>query len=254
MSRTRDIIALSVISTLFAAANAWLLISGRIEADASGVGIIVAAGITLIMYSLLYKDNPLFKAVENLYVGVGLGYTVVIGWFHFLKPDVLDALVKPAIESLSRQPDKAPQWSLLVPSIMGMFMLLRVSQRLSWLSRWSYAFIMGAGAGMSIPLTVSSYMLKQSWQTMAPLLDRTNPAAPSIEINAALILVGVIAVLCYFFFSVEHRGPIGVASRAGVCYLMISFGASFGFTVMARVSLLIGRFQFLMGNWLHVIE
>ena len=35
---------------------------------------------------------------------------------------------------------------------------------------------------------------------------------------------------------------------------MIAFGASFGYTVMARVSLLIGRIQFLLHDWLGVIQ
>ena len=34
--------------------------------------------------------------------------------------------------------------------------------------------------------------------------------------------------------------------------LMISFGAGYGYTVMSRVSLLIGRFQYLIQDWLHL--
>jgi hypothetical protein len=34
---------------------------------------------------------------------------------------------------------------------------------------------------------------------------------------------------------------------------MIAFGASFGYTVMARVSLLIARVQFLLRDWLHIL-
>ena len=45
----------------------------------------------------------------------------------------------------------------------------------------------------------------------------------------------------YFFFSIEHVGPIRVAARTGILFLMIAFGAAFGYTVMARMSLLIGR-------------
>ena len=41
----------------------------------------------------------------------------------------------------------------------------------------------------------------------------------------------------------------GVA-RAGIYLLMISFGASFGYTVMGRLSLLIGRVRFLLFDWL----
>ena len=32
-------------------------------------------------------------------------------------------------------------------------------------------------------------------------------------------------------------------SRVGIYFLMIKFGASFGFAVMGRISLLIGRFE-----------
>ena len=31
---------------------------------------------------------------------------------------------------------------------------------------------------------------------------------------------------------------------------MAGFGAGYGYTVMSRISLLIGRFQFLLDNWL----
>jgi membrane protein implicated in regulation of membrane protease activity len=58
-----------------------------------------------------------------------------------------------------------------------------------------------------------------------------------------LILVGVVTVLVYFFFSIEHKGPIQIAARIGIYFLMINFGAGFGYTVMARMSLLIGRFD-----------
>ena len=48
----------------------------------------------------------------------------------------------------------------------------------------------------------------------------------------------------------EHKGTLGVFSRLGVFFLMAGFGAGYGYTVMSRISLLIGRFQFLLDNWL----
>jgi hypothetical protein len=51
----------------------------------------------------------------------------------------------------------------------------------------------------------------------------------------------VSSVLFYFFFSIEHSGPGKVVARTGIVFLMIAFGAAFGYTVMARMSLLIGR-------------
>jgi hypothetical protein len=68
-----------------------------------------------------------------------------------------------------------------------------------------------------------------------------------------LIIVGVIATLSYFYFSKEHKGVLGVAAKIGIWFMMIAFGASFGYTVMARISLLIGRVYFLLHNWLGLI-
>jgi hypothetical protein len=68
-------------------------------------------------------------------------------------------------------------------------------------------------------------------------------ANPQSGINTMILLIGVVSVLFYFFFSVEHTGPGYVTARTGIYFLMIGFGAAFGYTVMSRMSLLIGRFR-----------
>ena len=59
--------------------------------------------------------------------------------------------------------------------------------------------------------------------------------------NDLILFIGTITGLIYFFFSKEHKGSIGTLSKIGIYFLMIKFGASFGFAVMGRISLLIGR-------------
>jgi hypothetical protein len=54
----------------------------------------------------------------------------------------------------------------------------------------------------------------------------------------------------YFFFSKEHKGITGRMADIGIWVLMVGFGSTFGFTVMSRVSLLVGRFEFLINTWL----
>jgi hypothetical protein len=65
-----------------------------------------------------------------------------------------------------------------------------------------------------------------------------------------IVVVGVLSTLIYFYFSKEHVGVLGVTAKVGIWFIMISFGAHFGYTVMGRVSLLIGRVQFLIDDWL----
>jgi hypothetical protein len=73
-------------------------------------------------------------------------------------------------------------------------------------------------------------------------------------IGSLVIFLGTFTGLIYFFFSKAHTGAFGGAARVGIFFLMITFGASFGYTVMSRMSLLIGRIDFLLGEWLGMIK
>ena len=69
--------------------------------------------------------------------------------------------------------------------------------------------------------------------------------------------MGFLSVLCclvYFFFSFEHKGVVGKVARVGIWVLMITFGAAFGYTVMGRIALLAIRLEFLVNDWLWLID
>lgn len=228
---------------VFAAVNTVLLASGKLSADWTGFGVITAAGLSLALYSFLYKDNPLFKFAEHVFVGVAAAYTFGQVWFPTLYGEIIAPLF--ATSPAGGQPGG---WLLLVPTVLGLLMLTRVSRQLGWLSRYPFAFVVGLGAGLTIPRSISSFLLAQIEPTIRPLTWSAE------GLNLAIILVGVVSVLIYFFFSVEHRGVVGRISRVGIWFLMVSFGASFGYTIMARLSLLIGRVYFLFSDWLHLIK
>jgi hypothetical protein len=244
MDKKTDVSILTWTLAAFCILNIFFLVTGKLGFDAKGLGIITAVALTLAMYSFLYNDNPVFKITENLFVGVAMGYWIIITWFNILKPDVYEQLIVP----LFKDTGNAPQYIVIIPTILGVFMLLRFSNKLSWLSRWSFAFVVGLGAGITIPNFIHAFILKQL--TFDSLIAASLPDS----INNFLILLGVVSVLIYFFFSLEHKGVIGGVSKIGVWFLMIAFGASFGFTVMARMSLLIGRIQFLIRDWLGIIQ
>ena len=206
--------------------------------DATVFGAWVATGLTLLIFSFLYKDNPLFKLAEHLYVGVSVGYTIVKAYDTVL----VHLVVKPIVEQ--------GEISLLIPVAIGMLMLTRYVPKAAWMSRYAFALIVGMGAGLAIPRTISSFILKQIEDTIRPLLSIAGSDGvtfsmsllnPASNLNAIIILLGVSSVLFYFFFSIEHTGVGKAVARTGIMFLMISFGAAFGYTVMARMSLLIGR-------------
>ncbi|RME71182.1 MAG: hypothetical protein D6776_10610 [Planctomycetota bacterium] len=209
------------------------------------LGVLVAAGLTLALYSFLYKDNPFFKAAEHIYVGVGLGYSLVIAWFQYIKAELYFPLVKYWVrDGVQGQPD----YLLIVPLVLGLFLLARFIRPLQWLSRWSFAFIIGFGSGVAIPNIIHANVLQQMQSSMAAI----EFGNVWLAANALCALLGVVSVLVYFYFSVEHKGAIGVVSKIGIWFLMISFGASFGYTVMGRMALFVGRVQWLIEEWLRI--
>jgi len=137
---------------------------------------------------------------------------------------------------------------VLIPVTLGLFILLRIIPQLAWLSRYSFAIYIGGAAGIAVPFEMSGRLLPLISGMMIPLLPGATVTVPQVITNW-VILIGVVSTVIYFFFSLEHKGLVGRFSRLGVLFVMISFGASFGNTVMARVSLLIGRFQFLIYEW-----
>jgi hypothetical protein len=202
------------------------------------LGAWVATGLTLFILTFLYQDNPLFKLAEHLYVGVSVGYAIV---------KTYDTVVIRLIyEPMVKQGD----WSLLIPLAIGALMLTRYVPKAAWISRIAFAFVVGIGSGLAIPRVISSYILKQIEDTVRPLASLAMDGSatftysllnPASNLNAIVLLIGVVSVLFYFFFSVEHTGPGKAVARTGIIFLMIAFGAAFGYTVMARMSLLIGR-------------
>jgi len=203
----------------------------------SSIGVWIAAFLTLFVYSFLYKDNPFYKFAEHLVIGLAGGYYIVTVWFQILKPKLISPLFQQG------------NLTLIFPLILGLFMWARFIPQYSWISRWAIAFTLGVGSGISIPSVMQALIIRQIQATMLPVNFHSYIGWMNL-----LIIVGVLTSLIYFFFSAEHKGILGLSAKIGIWFIMIGFGATFGYTVMSRVSLLIGRVQFLMTDWLGVLH
>ena len=204
-------------------------------------GVWLAGLLTLAMYSFLYKDNPVYKFAEHLYLGISVGFYINVTWWQSMKPLLFDPLMH----------DFGYNAMLLIPGILGITMFFRFSRSLAWVSRYALAYYVAAGAGMAIPAIMQASILRQLDSTFVPLWGAGTTGFVPV-LSAILVFIGVLSVLVYFFFSMEHKGVVGKVSQVGIWFLMITFGASFGYTVMARISLLIGRMQFLLEEWMGV--
>jgi len=199
----------------------------------------IAALLTLAIFSFLYKDNPFYKFAEHLFVGVSAAYALVLTYYNSFIPNLIFPVFR-----------EHNYW-FLIPGLLGLLFFARFIPRIRFLVLLPIAFYIGGYAGISIGPSLQARLLKQLQGSM---LNPADFADPWMFVNKVIVLVGILGTMLYFYFSREHKGVLKAATNIGIWFIMVGFGAAFGYTVMARASLLIGRVQFLLMDWLHLIR
>jgi hypothetical protein len=189
-------------------------------------GVWVGALSAIAIYSMLYKDNPFYRLVEHIFIGVSAGIAVTAGIQTF--------------RSQALTPIGKGNYWLLVPIALGVLLYARYFREVQWLNRLPLSFLMGTSAGVAMRGAVESQIVGQLTASMVKLNS----------VNSWVIFLGTILSLSYFFLTWKAKGVTGWAPKIGRYFMMASFGAAFGNTVMGRVSAAIGRFQFILLKWL----
>ncbi len=208
-------------------------------ADGSAFQNWVIALLTLAIFSVLFKENPVYRFAEHLFVGTSVGYGVMTDWYTYCQPTITKSILAEG------------KWTYVIPVILGLLIYTRYIKSISWLSRYCIGFIIGYGAAYVLRSDFRPLVLMQLTATFKPLFVSGNMVQ---TLYNWVLVFGVIGTLTYFFFTAKRTGVIGVSASVGKWIMMAAFGSAFGNTVMARVSLLIGRLQFLLGNWLNIIS
>jgi len=194
-------------------------------------GVWVAAVLTIAAYSFLWKENRLYRAVEHIFVGIGAGYSVAMGYTN---------IIGKAWDPITRK----GQIYLIIPVLMGLLLFARFIKSMNWASRIPLAFIVGMGAAVALRGAIEQQFIKQVQATMIPLNT----------VNNAIVVLGTVGVLSYFFFTFPKNRALTVSTNIGRWIMMVTFGAAFGNGVMGRISLSIGIMQFLFGDWIKLIR
>ncbi|MBU4487259.1 MAG: hypothetical protein KKD38_10075, partial [Candidatus Delongbacteria bacterium] len=185
---------------------------------------------TIMIMSFLYKDNPLYKIGENIFIGVSLGYGWLISWDYVIKPFFIMPLSDMFVEF------HMSDILILIWFVLALTMFFRFSRKRAWVANYYFGFFFGYAAGYTIPISVQA-ILRQSTNLMKPL----NQGSFYESSKWFVIIFGTFSALMYFFFSKPHKGILGKTARVGIVVMMIFFGAAFGSTVMGRVALFIDR-------------
>lgn len=207
---------------------------------------------TLGLYTVLYKENRIYRLFEHIFLGLATGYMVATVWNDTLLPKWW----KPMIDD--------GQWWLILALVAGLFYYFIYSKKHSWMARLVIGFFLGVASGQAFQVFVNDTWPQIS-SSFKPLLPHpaiaanadgnlNHKAIPALSqasaINNLIFMVVLVCVISYFFFSFEQKHPVLRGSaRLGRWLMMFTFGAIFGLTMMARLALLIDRMDFLINEF-----
>ncbi len=212
-------------------------------------GVWTGAVLTIMVFSYLLSDSPLFRVAEHLLVGTALGFAAVVAVHQVL----IARLATPLLQ------DSVANAHLAIPLALGVLLLAKIYPPLAWVGNPSMALLFGVGAAVAAGGALTGTLLRQAQATMVSLSPGEDPAA---AVNNLILVVGTLGTLGYFYFSLEGGSRAGEFRRAlsrswrmvGRGFIMITFGALFANALTTRISLLIDRAQFLLGDWLGLLS
>lgn len=219
---------------------------------------LLAGGATLAIFSLLIKENPFYRFFEHFYIGIaaGLGTILTIKnflWTQLLQPMLGLDIVQYPDGTFSKEYN--PYFLLyFLPMFFGLLYYFIYSKRFSWLAKLVIGFSLGVSGGLAFKGFFNK-MIPQLTSSFKPLVVFANDGIlwrQSVE-NIIFVFT-LLAVMYYFFFSFKPTRIGQKVAMSGRWLLMVCFGAFFGSTVMARLSLLVERLQFLLGPWLEALK
>lgn len=188
---------------------------------------IIVALLTLMAWSMLYRENVFYSLVESLIIGFGMGYLLYI-----MITTLGKILFTPLMEG---------SWLLIIPTIAGVLLFTAFSEKYRFLSRWGVAAIAGSGLGFAVSRSIPVQILGQ-----AKMFYLNFGTADTIGIaNWLIVSITAITTIVYFTFTREHKGVLGTVSKIGRWSMMIAFGATFGSTIGGDLTYVIERCIFL---------
>jgi len=191
--------------------------------------------LTVMVFSYLIGDNPMFRITVYLFIGVASGYAAVVVWHSVLVPKLFDQLAAGPIQlALS-----------IVPLILSVSLLAKLSPRISWIGNFAMAVLVGVGAATAVGGALVGTLIPQ----VKAAMDAFNSRSIFALTEGAIMLVGTVVTLAYFQFGAKRAADGTVKRNAifemlawlGRIFIAVTFGVLFAGVYMAALTAMIER-------------
>jgi hypothetical protein len=215
-----------------------------IELLSALVGLIL----TLMVFSYLIGDNPLFRIAVYLFVGVASGYAATVIWHYVLVPKLFQPLTAS---------DPNQLLLALVPLMFSISLLTKLSPRISWIGSFAMAVLVGVGAAAAVGGALLGTLVPQVQASIDAFDFRAaGRGANAIRMlfEGTVMFFGTVLTLASFHFSAT-RSADGTPQRnsilewiawLGRIFIAITLGVLFAGVYMAALTAMIERLSFVI--------
>lgn len=224
---------------------------------ADWIGAFLGFVLTLLVFSYLIGDNPLFRITLHLFIGVSAGFAAAV----VISNVIIPRMYLPLISGKGSE-----QILALVPIILAGLLITKLSPRFAFIGNLPMAYIVGVSAAAAIGGAVLGTLIPQTLASMNLFDVRASQAFDADLgvrlINGIVILIGTIATLAYFQFSsiskisekTQLQTWIDALGQIGQMFVAITFGFLFAGVFSAALTALIGRVLFLIDFIRSIID
>ena len=216
-----------------------------IEVISGFIGLIL----TLLVFSYLIGDNPLFRFTIYLFIGVSSGYAAFAAWQYILWPKLFSPI-------LSQFGDINQLILLAVPVILSLSLLAKLSPHTSWMGNFAMAILVGVGAAAAVGGALMGTLVPQA-QAAINEFDIGSVTGSAILVRlvqAAIMFFGTILTLAAFHFtagraadgSPKKNSFLDGLGKAGRVFISITLGVLFAGVYMASLTAMIERLSSLI--------
>ncbi|HEX9385250.1 MAG TPA: hypothetical protein VF918_02945 [Anaerolineales bacterium] len=212
-----------------------------IEIISALIGLIL----TLMVFSYLIGDNPLFRIAVYLFIGVASGYAATV---------IVNYVLIPRFSSL--QPDDINQLILaMIPLLFGVTLLAKLSPRISWIGNFAMAVLVGVSAAVAIGGALLGTLMPQLGAAIGTFDVRSAGGGLLVAsklLQGVVMLGGTVFTLASFHFTAgrasdgtPQRNPIIEAiAWVGRLFIAITLGVVFAGVYMSALTAMIERLSF----------
>ena len=205
---------------------------------------LAALVITVGLLTYLVADNPLYRVISHLFIGVTAGYVALLAWYSVIEPQVFAPLAGGYGGNLR----------LLVVQVVGfiggLLLLLKSAHVAGRLGTLVVALMVGVGVAVVVGGGLTGTLIPQTAATMVPLLPlNAGSRWPALAVEGLFTVVGALTTLGFFYYGgraepgspVERPAIIKPVAAVGQLFIGAAFGMMYAGALAASVAIFEAR-------------